>query len=103
MALNLNNLHSILTMSDRIWGEIPMFLDPEDDRSFIEQINAQYQGGWRPVEGFERDGLRIKHADEKPLTPLSIKPWNDDRVCIYERGWVAVFRPDGSFEVCRMD
>jgi len=90
-------------------GLIPYMLNPDDPRIAKEQFDASYaHGGWHPQPGFElkpNDDLQyLQYPDDPPLKPLAEIHWGrDERVLIYEYGYVAIIQPDGSFEVCRMD
>ncbi len=87
-------------------GLIPFMLDSEDLRPASEQFDEQYQhgGGWRPFQGhklMENDDLQ--YPEDEPLSPLAEIRLREERILIYDYGWVAIIQPDGSYETCRMD
>jgi hypothetical protein len=88
------------------WGFIPGMLNDNDPRSTRDQLDAGYAhgGGWRPFKGHTmlEDGA-LSYPDDMPLLPRSTIYFREDRVVLYDHGWVAIVKPDGSYEVCRMD
>ena len=85
-------------------GLILSFFSEDDPRPATEQIYDAYCGGWMPLKGFKRseDG-RLSYADDPPLIPLFMTMVHDDIITVYDSAWVCVTRPDGSFEVARLD
>lgn len=104
-------LHPEMTMEHL--GFIPMFLDILDPRPAAKQIDENYQhgGGWRPQKHFylvDKDTRKIQYGKDgeydPPMEPLA---WtmlpNMEEIYFYDYAIVAIFQPDGSFEVCRID
>jgi hypothetical protein len=87
-------------------GYIPTFLRSEDERSAKEQLDENYAhgGGWRKFDGFDTvtaEGL-IYPGD--PLVPaLATTRLRDELIVVYQYAWVAIFQPDGTSEVARMN
>lgn len=89
-------------------GLLPAFLDPRNPEPAIVQLDANYQhgGGWHPMQGFtpsSKGSYTLCYPGDPPFEPIAAIPFHQDVVLIYRYGIVAVFRPDGSFEVARMD
>lgn len=87
-------------------GFIPDFLDEGDPRPAREQFNERYQSGWRPQEGFTKEGrhsFTLRFPGDPPLYPIALIPFRAESIMIYRYGYVAIFQKDGSFEACRMD
>jgi hypothetical protein len=86
-------------------GFIPDWLDPLDDRSAREQLDAGYIGGWHPMDGWKLadDGMTIKFRGDPPLSPIALMYVREELVCLYPASFVAVIQRDGSLEVARMD
>jgi hypothetical protein len=88
-------------------GFLPGFLVDDDPRPVREQFNERYAhgGGWRPQEGFKADGETptLLYPGDPPLKPLACMVFREETIFIYPYGYVAIFQPDKSFEVCRMD
>ncbi len=87
-------------------GLIPFWLNANDPRPAREQLDSNYQhgGGWRPFKGHELlEDDALEYPDDPPLHPIAEIDIRNERVLIYEFGWVAIIQPDRSFEVCRMD
>jgi len=89
------------------WGLIISFLDTDDPRSAIEQLDAHY--GWRKFDGFTWDPEKrqLTYGDETgsdpPLEPLSALMFRDERILLFPHAWVMVMDEDGDWEICRMD
>jgi len=86
-------------------GNLRFFLHKDDPRSASEQINERYRyGGWEPFSGFESlgDGELIYPGDPV-VRPLARAYLRTEVIYFYKYDWVAVFQPDGSFEVSRVD
>ena len=103
-------------------GLVPFFLNENDPRSAREQINDNYQhgGGWRSIEKFklvkpvtdlERQispyrvarSLILKYPGDPPLKPLAVAQLRDETIVLYDGAFLAIFQPDYSFEVARID
>ena len=88
-----------------VLGFIPGMLSELDPRPAREQLDSGYQhgGGWRPLSGWTREGVKIRYPGDDPLTPLSWGLLRDEAILVYESAWVMILQRDGSFEVGRMD
>jgi hypothetical protein len=84
-------------------GYIPTFLDENDPRPAREQFNERYCSGWRPQPGFTNREAVLHYPGDPPFKPLACFEWRDEMIFFYKHAYVAIFQPDGSFEVCRMD
>jgi hypothetical protein len=92
-----------------IWGYIPLFLYPDDERSVVEQFNERYISGWNEFPGFTVTG----GEDEKPYV-LSYPGdpafperdrlvWNGETIVLFPYSWVMVVQKDGTKRIARMD
>jgi hypothetical protein len=90
-----------------VLGFIPDFLNEGDPRDAREQIDAAYQhgGGWRQYAHFalNPDTLALTYPGDPAMMPLVITTLRDERVVIYQSGWVMILSPDGSYTVARLD
>ena len=87
-------------------GFLPQFLDEDDQRPAKEQIDGNYQhgGGWRNIPGFTHLGEhRMKYPGDPELRPLAQTKLRDEVIVFYDYSFVAIFQPDGSFEISRID
>lgn len=82
-------------------GLIPFFLNEADERPAAEQFDSHY--GWRPMDGWTLKGDVLHYGGEPPLAPLFEAQLRDEKVYVYDYAWVAIVKPDGTFEVSRMD
>lgn len=99
-------LHPKMTM-DHL-GFLPSFLQVEDPRPVSEQINERYAhgGGWSPYGKGKWKHLgehTLKFPGDPPLKPLAEAKLRRETVVFYESAVLAVFQPDGTFEVTRVD
>jgi hypothetical protein len=88
-----------------VLGLLPQFLDERDPRPAREQFDANYIGGWWPVEGGVRalpDGS-LKYPGDPVLRPIAETRLRDEVIRVFEASFVSITQPDGSFEVARMD
>ena len=87
-------------------GFIPDFLSAYDSKPAIEQFAENYCGGWMDFKGFTYDeqtgALKYPEDPDTALLYAAHLP-NGEVVRIYQHAWVAVFQPDGSFRVARLD
>lgn len=90
-------------------GFIPDFLNPADPRPAREQFNENYAhgGGWRPrpagaftVIG---DGDAIQYPGDPPFPAAAMTMLRDEKIIVYAMSYVAIFQPDGTVEIARMD
>lgn len=94
-------------------GLIPFFLNPDNPEPAKVQFNNNYQhgGGWRHQSGFKLipGSFDLQYGDpteedaDPPMKPIAKVQFREERIFIYEYGYVAIFQPDNSFEICRMD
>ena len=87
-------------------GMVPWFLAPDDPRPAKEQFDERYVhgGGWRPINGFKLlEGLRLKYPGDPVLEPIAAWELRDEKIVMYPHAIVAIYQPDGTFEVARMD
>lgn len=89
-------------------GDIRYFAAEQNDKPLREQLDEMYQhgGGWRPLKGFQLKSektFQIEYPEDPPMNPLAIAKFRDQLICVYEYAFVAIFEPDFSFEVARMD
>jgi hypothetical protein len=87
-------------------GLLPTFLDANDPRPAAEQFQERYlYGGWRPQEGFTKGRKRYEllFPGDPPLNPIAAMMLGEETIMVYQHGYVAIWQPDGSFEMCRMD
>ena len=86
-------------------GFIPTFLDEADPRPAREQFQANYAfGGWNPFHGFAlTDSGALKYPGDPPLPPLAETRLRNEIVRVYSHAWVTITKPDGAWEVARMD
>lgn len=92
-------------------GFLPLWLNENNPATAKDQLNFHYShgGGWQPFYGFEADftianqPARLVYPQDPPLPPLASTNLRDELVVLYPFGWVAIFQPNGDFEVARMD
>lgn len=88
-------------------GFIPSFLDEDDPRPAVEQLNANYAhgGGFRPMDGFAMDPRTfvLSYPGDPPFRPLAMMLLRQEQIFVYEHAFVCVVQLDGSFAVSRMD
>jgi hypothetical protein len=94
--------------SETLLGFLPLFLSRADPRSASEQFNERYAhgGGWMPQKGFGRydpQGHDLYFEGDPVYRALAKAQLRDETLVFYDCSWVAIFQPDGSFEVSRMD
>ncbi|HXE86112.1 MAG TPA: hypothetical protein VN524_04825 [Hyphomicrobiaceae bacterium] len=97
------------TTAGDLLGFLPEILRPEDPRPAKEQIAERYAhgGGWRP---FGRDEWKLSafvlkypgDPEMKPIAALAL-PHSKEMVVLYPHQMVAVLRPEGDFDVVRLD
>lgn len=92
-------------MSMEAVGYIPGWLSEEDERGAVEQIHTSYGhgGGWHNFEGFLLRDDELIYPGDPPMKKLSEAKLRDERIIVYQHGWVAVVQPDNSFRVARID
>lgn len=109
-------------MTNEHLGFIPYFMDENIPTDARHQINANYQhgGGWHDVKGFglgnsisamERHVhpsklvkyLVLQYPGDPPLHPIAFATLRDETIVVYPHAFVAIFQPDYSYEVSRID
>ncbi len=94
-------------MNDEYLGFIPSFLSSEDSRCAAEQIDQNYISGWRPTgtsSKFEHRGEgALKYPGDPVMKPIAKAQLRHETIYFYEHEWLAIFQPDGSFEIDRLD
>jgi hypothetical protein len=118
--LNFVCLHPKITI-DHL-GLIPSFLNTWDKRPAAQQIDAHYQhgGGWRPISKFKlvkepspllmrvspyrlARELVLQYPDDPPLEPFAVAQLRDETIVFYDGAFLAIFQPDYTFEISRVD
>lgn len=89
-------------------GFLPAFLQDDDPRPVSEQIAERYAhgGGWSPYGKGKWRHLGdhvLKFPGDQQMKPLAMAKVGKETVYFYEHAVLAVFQPDGSFEVTRVD
>ena len=89
-------------------GFIPAMLSEHDDRSMTEQLHAGYShgGGWSPFKGFtavDDTSFAIQYPGDPVMQPIASARIRDETFIMYPHAWVAVWQPDRTFEISRMD
>jgi hypothetical protein len=87
------------------WGYIPTFLDTNDPRPAVEQIDANYVGGWSDFKGFDfdYDSLTLHYKGDPPIRPLSALLFRREMLLLYPHAWVLILQPDRSWQIARLD
>jgi hypothetical protein len=103
-------------------GLVPFFVSQVDPRPCKEQIDENYQhgGGWRSIDGFKIEHelsplekvtspyvmaqrLTLKYPGDDPLTPVAVAQNHNETLVLYDGAFLAIFQPDYSFEIARLD
>lgn len=87
-------------------GLIPSFFSLSDPAPAREQIARNYAhgGGWFPISGFKAgEGGSLRYPGDPALVPLYEAQLREETIRVYLSAWVAIFQPDGSFEISRID
>jgi hypothetical protein len=90
-------------------GFIPVWLNDSNPAPIKEQLHRGYSfaGGWRNMNGFtiQEGSNALYYPGDPPLHPIIEWTFDDhkERLYLYAHSIVAIFHPDGRFEVCRMD
>lgn len=95
-------------MSDYYLGEVGKRMTEQSPRSAREQIKGLYPfGGWQVFPDMEHvehlGGNVLKYPGDPPMLPIARAKLRDEVICIYEAEFWAVFQPDGTFEMSRLD
>jgi hypothetical protein len=102
-AMNIVLLHPDAT-PDHL-GVLPEMLSENDPRPAKEQFNEHYRhgGGWSPLPNMTMLNYVLHYPGDPPFRPFAMACLRDEIILFYDHAIVAVVRPDGSFEACRMD
>jgi len=86
-------------------GFLPSFISEQDPRSASEQLNANYThgGGWRPQPGFTHKDFALTYPGDPTMQPVAMTNLRHELICLYPHDYLAIFQPDGTFEVSRVD
>jgi hypothetical protein len=86
-------------------GHLPELLIENDPRDAKTQFNERYSygGGWQKMEKFAAFGYVLHYPGDPELHPIAVIEFRDEKIFLYPASIIAVFQPDGSFEVARMD
>ena len=88
-------------------GFLPEFLSLDDHRPAAEQFDTNYPfGGWSPFTGFiiqNPTTLTLRYPGDPPLAPIAGTSLRSERIRLYRHSWVAIFQPDDSFQIARLD
>jgi hypothetical protein len=86
-------------------GYVPRFLVEADQRPAKEQFAERYEfGGWRPNPGFEQlPNGHMQYPGDPALPPIAERRLRDERIVMFPGALFAIFQPDGSFEMARID
>lgn len=104
MTVVVHFLHPHVTI-DHI-GMIPLWLDERDERPAAAQLDAHYAhgGGWRPLAQarFGKNDCMLYPGDPAQ-PPLALMHLRDERIYVYNYGFVGIVQRDGTAEFSRMD
>lgn len=87
-------------------GHIPSFLNENDPRPAVEQLDQNYRhgGGWSSFLGFTMlpDG-NLQYSNDPPVRALAETTLRNEIVRFYDHSWVAIIQQDGTYDISRMD
>lgn len=95
-----------------IVGFIPTFLDTTNPESAVKQIDAAYAhgGGWHEFKGHTLvdpfgENPKLTYPGDPPTLAVAYwkLPETDERVILFDHSWVAVVKPDETFNIARID
>jgi hypothetical protein len=91
-----------------ITRDLPSFLSEDDPRSASEQLatNCRRGSGWFPLEGWSVPPSRMAMVfpGDPPYSCVAVAKLRDEALHLFMPGsWLAIFQPDGSFEVAHAD
>lgn len=90
-------------------GILPSFLSLADDRPAQEQIAERYGFGWYSQEGFTlaaggpNEPYVLNYPGDPPFEELARAGLRDETIVLFPYGYVAIFQPDQTFEIARID
>jgi hypothetical protein len=104
-------LHYVLAPKTRFedLGLLTLMLDDSDPRTASQQFDEHYCGGWFPSQGINGTGkmhptnFTFSYPGDPPLRPIAMTKLRDEIVVFYDHGFVAIFQPDGKWEMARLD
>lgn len=88
-------------------GYLPQIITSVDTRSAIEQIKANYVGGWNPFEGFtlvknKNGSYQLEYPGDPPMKELSRTQLRDEVIVLFQYDWVAIIHGT-DYRVARID
>lgn len=89
-----------------IVGLVSLFIVTDEAVPAAKQLDQGYAhgGGWSPFNGFIHEGdFILRYPGDPSMPPLAKCQLGDETILAYPHAWFAIFQPDGSFEVARMD
>lgn len=89
-----------------LWGFLPSFLDPNNPKTTIEQLNDGQPGGWCKFDGFTYDANThiLSYPGDPPMHMLDTMKFKNDIIELYPHSWVLVRNEDGTkWEAARCD
>jgi hypothetical protein len=88
-------------------GLLPDIFRSEDPRPAAEQANDRYAhgGGWRPQAKWKISPVTgvASYPGDPDMEPIALGRLRNERVYVYDHGYVCIMQTDGTFEMCRMD
>jgi hypothetical protein len=93
------------------WGIIPAFLSRANPEPAWKQIDAAYQGGWRPLPDWqvlevneEQGFARAKYPGDPELRTLpGFMTFRDEVLWMFPHEVVMLKGKSGTWELCRLD
>lgn len=88
-------------------GYLPRILSESDSRSAIEQIKANYVGGWNPFDGFtlvknKNGSYQLEYPDDPPMKELSRTKLRDEEIVLFQYDWLAIIHGT-DYRIARID
>lgn len=88
-------------------GFLPHFAGENDPRSFQEQVNERYIGGWNPFHGFTLGGNSEKYflayPGDPPMREVARAKFRNQTIVLFQYDWVAVIENGKLVQVARLD
>lgn len=88
-------------------GRIPLIFNPECADPAWQQITDNYPGGFNPEQDdrgwmFTEDEYLVR-PPYPALEPSALAHLHDERILVYEGGWVVIAQRDGSYTVVEIE
>ena len=106
----MNTAKSISYDGDlHLMGMIPYMVTPLDPRPAVEQLHEGYAhgGGWHDFDGFKVEekagGFTIKYPGDPVYKERARITMRDEKIVIFDHGWVLVVAPGKPHRIARMD